>query len=38
MEIAENGPLLMHADSLLYQAKNKHWHFIKTRTGELFKK
>ena len=40
MEIAENGPLLVHADNLLNQAMNKYWnnsewHFIKTKTEGL---
>ena len=41
MEIAENGPLLVHADNLLNKAMNKYWnnsewHFIKTKTEGLF--
>ena len=46
MEIAENGPLLVHADLILKKAmhrywkdvsQNGEWHFVMMKTESLFK-
>ena len=46
MEIAENGPLLVHADLILKKAMNRYWkdvsqngewHFVMMKSESLFK-
>ena len=36
MEIAENGPLLVHAVMILRKAMTGAWHFVQTRQENIF--
>ena len=38
MKIAENGPLLIHADRILKNAMDKHWSNTKTKKQHFVSK